>query len=52
MDRETEGLLEAMAALNVKEGIILTSDQEEVRKSGKTTIIIKPVWKWLLEGST
>jgi len=52
MDRETEGLLEAMAALNVKEGIILTSDQEELRKSGEKTIIIKPVWKWLLEGST
>ena len=52
MDRETEGLLEAMADLNLKEGIILTSDQEELRKSGEMTIIIKPVWKWLLEGST
>ena len=52
MDRETEGLLEAMADLNVKEGIILTSDQEELMRSGETTIIIKPVWKWLLEGST
>jgi len=52
MDRETEGLLEAMAALNLKEGIILTSDQEELRKSGDSTIIIKPVWKWLLEGNT
>ena len=52
LDRETEGLLEAMADLNLKEGIILTSDQEELRKSGETTIIIKPVWKWLLEEST
>ena len=52
MDRETEGLLEAMADLNLKEGIILTSDQEELMRSGETTIIIKPVWKWLLEGST
>ena len=45
-----EGLLEAMAALNVKVGIILTSDQEDLRKAGDATIIIQPVWKWLLEG--
>ncbi|GAB6286410.1 MAG: ATP-binding protein [Methanoregula sp.] len=51
-DRETEGLLEAMTALNVKKGIILTSGQEELRTSGDMTIIIKPVWKWLLEEST
>ena len=49
MGRETEGLLEAMAALNLKEGLILTSDQEELRQSVETSIIIKPVWKWLLE---
>lgn len=47
--RETEGLLEAMAALDLQEGIILTSDQQELRKYGKATIIVKPVWKWLLE---
>jgi uncharacterized protein len=48
-DRETEGLLEAMAGLNLNEGTILTSNQEDLRKVGETTIIIKPVWKWLLE---
>jgi uncharacterized protein len=48
-DRETEGLLEAMAGLNLNKGTILTSNQENFRKVGETTIIIKPVWKWLLE---
>ncbi len=51
-DRETGGLLEAMAALNLKKGIILTGDQEAVQKEEEATIIIQPVWKWLLEGST
>jgi predicted AAA+ superfamily ATPase len=51
-DRETGGLLEAMAALNLKEGIILTSAQEDIQKVEEVTIIIKPVWKWLLEGTT
>ena len=41
-----------MTALNLKEGIILTSDQEDLRKVGEATIIIQPVWKWLLEGTT
>jgi predicted AAA+ superfamily ATPase len=51
-DRETGGLLEAMAALNLKKGILLTGDQEDIQKVEEGTIIIQPVWKWLLEGST
>jgi predicted AAA+ superfamily ATPase len=51
-DRETGGLLEAMAALNLKEGIILTSGHEDIQKVEEVTIIIQPVWKWLLEGTT
>jgi len=31
--------------INLKEGIILTSDQENLRNVGEVTIIIKPVWK-------
>ena len=50
--RETGGLLEAMAALNLKKGILLTGDQEDIQKVEEGTIIIQPVWKWLLEGST
>jgi len=47
-ERETEGLLEAMTALNLKVGFILTREQEDLRKVGDVTIIIQPVWKWLL----
>jgi predicted AAA+ superfamily ATPase len=48
-EREIKGLLEAMEELKIKEGIILTYEQEkELIVSGKR-ILIKPVWKWLLE---
>ena len=48
-DREIGGLLEAMADFNLKQGVIVTSDQEDVRQSGDATILIRPAWKWLLE---
>ncbi len=53
-DREIKGLLEAMKFFKLKEGLLLTYDQEyEIKvkdKDGKTRkIIVKPVWKWLLE---
>jgi hypothetical protein len=48
-DREIGGLLEARATFTLNDGIILTNDQEETRKIGNVTIVIKPVWKWLLE---
>lgn len=51
-DRETGGLLKAMAEFKLTQGMILTYDQEDTLKSDGKTIIIKPVWKWLLEGST
>jgi len=48
-DREIGGLLEALKCYNLKEGLILTLDDEgEIKKEGKK-IIIKPVWKWMLE---
>jgi len=47
--REINGLLEALNTYNLKEGLILTSDEEEqIREDGKR-IVVKPVWKWLLE---
>lgn len=49
-DRETGGLLKAMAEFKLTQGMILTYDQEDTLKSDGKTIIIKPVWKWLLEG--
>ena len=33
----------------LKKGIILTSDQEEEINEENKKIIVKPVWKWLLE---
>lgn len=48
-DREISGLIEVMKQFKLKEGLILTYDQEEEIKLEGGKIIIKPVWKWLLE---
>jgi hypothetical protein len=47
--REIEGLIEAMSMFKLKEGLILTLDQEEEMKIKDKKIIIQPVWKWLLK---
>ena len=47
-ERELNGLLEAMDSCKLKNGLILTNDQEEEMNVGGKKIIIKPVWKWLL----
>ncbi|MEI7621124.1 MAG: ATP-binding protein [Candidatus Moraniibacteriota bacterium] len=46
--REMAGLLEAMEKFDLKEGYLLTKNQEEERKIGKKTVHILPVWKWML----
>lgn len=46
-EREISGLLECCNALNKKEGILLSYDQEETLKSNGLNIRIIPVWKWL-----
>jgi uncharacterized protein len=51
-DRETGGILNAMAEFKLMQGMILTYDQEDTLESDGKTIIIKPVWKWLLEENT
>jgi hypothetical protein len=43
--REINGLLEAMDKFNLKEGFILTENQEEKRIVNKKIINIIPVWK-------
>jgi predicted AAA+ superfamily ATPase len=48
-DREINGLLEALHTYKLKEGLLLTSGQEGEITKNKKKIIIKPVWKWLLE---
>ena len=47
--REIDGLCEALKEYNLKEGLILTLDKEEEFMIDGKKIIIKPVWKWLLE---
>src|SRR3989344_3337680 len=49
-EREIEGLTGAMDKFKLKEGLILTYDQEEENiLKGNKKVIIKPLWKWLLE---
>jgi len=50
-DREIKGLIEAMKEFNLKEGLILTYDQEDKLELGGKKINIIPVWKWLLNGN-
>ncbi len=47
--REFDGLLEAMQACRLSEGILLTYDQEDETTSAGKKIRILPVWKWVLE---
>ncbi len=46
--REINGLVEAMEKFNLKEGLILTFDQEENIQIKDKKIKVIPVWKWLL----
>ncbi len=52
-ERELLGLMEAMEEHGLEEGFILTMDDEEVLKiegkDGTKKIMVKPVWKWMLE---
>ena len=48
-EREIKGLAEAMNKFKLKEGLILTYNQEDELKEDGKKIVIKPVWKWLLE---
>ncbi len=47
--REIDGLLSAMEQFNLKEGFLLTENEEEERKIGKKVIKFVPLWKWLLK---
>lgn len=47
-ERELESLKEAMEETGLKEGLILTYDEEEIVEDGEKTINILPVYKWLL----
>ena len=49
MQRETNGLLNAIKKYNLKEGLILTFDLEDRLRIDSLDIEILPVWKWLLK---
>jgi predicted AAA+ superfamily ATPase len=46
--REVAGLVAAMTDLGLKQGFILTNDMEDRRVVGDMTIVVQPVWRWLL----
>ncbi len=46
--REYRGLLEAMHAYGLTEGLILTMDEEGEEEIEKMQVKILPIWKWLL----
>jgi predicted AAA+ superfamily ATPase len=52
-EREILGLTEALDEYGLEEGLILTMDDEETvkveGKNGKKIIMVKSVWKWMLE---
>lgn len=45
-NREISGLIEAMKKFNLKEGFILTYNQEDKIEMGSRKIFVKPVWIW------
>ena len=47
-EREIAGLTEALEEYNLKEGLILTFDQEDALTFKDKRIVVQPVWKWLL----
>ena len=48
-DREVNGLLAALKEFNLKSGLILTYEQDDELLVDGRKIVVKPVWKWLLE---
>ena len=47
--REIRGLLEAMDAYNLKEGLIITEKEAEIISLDEKKIVIKPIYEWLDE---
>lgn len=47
MEREAEGLLEALDHFNLKTGTLLTRHQKDIVERNGFTINIIPVWEWL-----
>jgi uncharacterized protein len=48
-EREIQGILEAMKKFNLKEGTIITYDQEDILEVENKKIKVVPIWKWLMK---
>lgn len=48
-EREIKSLAAAMKELKMKNGIILTEDEENIIKTENKTITVLSIWKWLLK---
>jgi len=48
-DMEIKGLMEALKKFNLKQGLILTFNQDDEFKIENKKIKMTPVWKWILE---
>jgi len=46
--RELLGLFDAMKCYGLKEGMIITFDEEEMMKKGGYEVKVIPAWKWIL----
>jgi len=44
--REVVGLIEALEAFDLPEGLILTFGQQDILKIGGKTINVVPAWRW------
>jgi len=47
-EREVSALSNAMKELKINTAAIITYDEEEIIQNGKHTIVVKPIWKFLL----
>ncbi|NGX60733.1 MAG: hypothetical protein K940chlam9_00201 [Chlamydiae bacterium] len=47
-NREITGLIEAMKAYNLREGLILSESEESIFEVDMFQIKVMPIWKWLL----
>lgn len=47
-EREIAGIKEAMQTYQLKTGLILTENEEEIIENEEGNIYILPIWKWLL----
>lgn len=49
MEREINSLIEGMDYIDVNQSYLITKDQDEKITVGDKTIVIVPLWKWLLK---